>query len=631
MAFGPLMGCQAAPTAALSKTAPTPKTPAHPNIIFVLADDMGYGDLGCYGGKGVKTTNVDRLAAEGIRFTQFYVNSPLCSPSRTAFTTGQYPARWKITSYIDNRGLNESRGMAQWLDVKAPTLARSLSSAGYLTGHFGKWHMGGGRDVGEAPLITEYGFSQSLTQFEGLGDRVLPIMSAQDGKPEYKLPLGVASEKLGRGKVTWAPRSQVTTAFVNRALGFIGDAQKAGKPFFIDVWPDDVHSPFDPPQQLRGNGAKRQLYRGVVTNMDTELAPLLDAIRNNPKLRDNTLVIFASDNGPEGGAGLAGPFRGGKGELYEGGIREPLIVWGPGILPTNRKGTVNKTAVISGVDFLPSILQLAGVKDVPKGDGIDLSATFTGKVATGRTQPLFWKRPPDREGNGNQPLPDLAVRDGNWKLLVQEDGTQPHLYNLSNDEGETRDLAATQPQLVQRLSKAVLDWNHTLPAVKLLSAKDFNDATHFDLKKGDHLGRNKAPAIAKRGFAITAKFNGAAPDGVLIAQGGVAQGYTLFFDKAGNLNFLERVGGVATTITSPDPVTGSHTAIARLGSDRSLTLTVDGKVVAQGQTPALIASQPVDGLDVGSDTAGAVGPYETPNPFTGDIESVVVELEAPLD
>ncbi|BCM89687.1 arylsulfatase [Abditibacteriota bacterium] len=634
MAFGPLVGCHAAPTtgkAAPPKTATAPATPAHPNIIFVLADDMGYGDLGCYGGQGVKTPNVDRLAAEGIRFTQFYVNSPLCSPSRTAFTTGQYPARWKITSYIDNRGLNQSRGMAQWLDVKAPTVARSLASAGYMTGHFGKWHMGGGRDVGEAPLITEYGFAQSLTQFEGLGDRVLPVMSAQNGRPEYKLPLGVASEKLGRGKVTWAPRSQITTAFVNRALSFINEAQKNRKPFFIDLWPDDVHSPYDPPEQLRGNGAKRQLYRGVVTNMDTELAPLFAAIRNNPRLRGNTLVIFASDNGPEGGAGLAGPFRGGKGELYEGGIREPFILWGPGILPAKQQGTVNTTAVVSGVDFLPSILKIAGVKDIPKGDGTDLSATFTGKATTGRTQPLFWKRPPDREGNGDQPLPDLAVRDGNWKLLVQEDGTQPHLYNLATDEGETKDLATAQLQIVQRLTKAVLDWNHTLPVVKLAVVGGFNDATHFDLKKGDHLGRNQAPNVAKRGFTITTKFNAATPGGVLVAQGGVAQGYTLFFDKAGKLNFLERAGGVATTITSPDPVTGSHTVIARLGADRSLTLTIDGKVVAQGQATALIASQPVDGLDVGADTAGAVGPYDTPNPFNGDIESATIDLEAPLD
>lgn len=609
------------------RAASTPKTPAQPNILFVLADDMGYGDLACYGGQGVKTTNIDRLAAEGIRFTQFYVNSPLCSPSRTALTTGQYPARWNITSFIDNRAANQSRGMAQWLDLKAPTVARSLSNAGYMTGHFGKWHMGGGRDVGEAPLPTEYGFLQSLTQFEGLGDRVLPVMSAQDGQPETKLALGVASEKLGRGNISWVPRSQVTTSFVNRAISFIGDAEKAGKPFYVNLWPDDVHSPFDPPTPLRGDGTKRSLYRGVVTNMDAELAPIFEAIRRDPKLRDNTLVIFASDNGPEAGAGMAGPFRGGKGELYEGGVREPLIVWGPGILPANRQGTTNTTAVVSGVDFLPSLLKIAGVQQVPQSDGTDLSNTFKGQVTTGRTQPLFWKRPPDRGEAKGEILPDLSVRDGNWKLLVQEDGSEPHLYDLASDEGETKDLAAAQPQVVQRLTKLVSDWNRTLPALKV----DANDKTSFTLKNGESLGRGQSPAVARRGFTITAKFDANAQGGVVVAQGGVAQGYSLFLDKDGKLVFLVRSGRGATnaaSVVSPNAVIGAHTAIAHLGADRSLTLSLDGAVVARGQAPDLLTGQPVDGLDVGSDADGAVGPYQTPNRFTGTIESVIIELEA---
>ena len=490
-------GCGARSAA---EQAPEPKLTQKPNIIFVLADDMGYADLESYGGQGVKTPNINRLANEGIRFTQFYVNSPICSPSRTAFTTGQYPARWRITSYIDNRGANNQRGMAQWLDLQAPTVARSMSQAGYRTGHFGKWHMGGGRDVGEAPLLTEYGFDQTLTQFEGLGDRVLPIMSAQDGKPEFKLGLGVASEKLGRGKISWEPRAHVTGAFVAGALDFIKQAENADEPFYLNLWPDDVHSPFDPPQELRGDNSKRELYRGVISNMDTELGPLFDTIRNSPKLRDNTLVIFASDNGPERGAGLAGPLRGFKGELYEGGIREPLIVWGPGIIPTAKQGTVNKTAVVSGVDFLPSILKLAGVTEIPKSDGTDLSATFTGQSAAGRTQPLFWKRPPDRPGTPDEPLPDFAMREGDWKFLMREDGSQAQLYNLAKDEGETKNLAAQEPQLVQRLTKAVLDWNRTLPVVKIPAAPGFSDATHFELKKGENLGRFQAPHVAKRGF-----------------------------------------------------------------------------------------------------------------------------------
>ena len=149
------------------------------------------------GKRRIETPHVDGLAKEGIRFTQFYVDSPICSPSRTALTTGQYPARWRITSYLASRKENERRGIAQWLDPKAPTLARALREAGYTTGHFGKWHMGGQRDVGEAPLITEYGFDQTLTQFEGLGDRILPLCDNFDGKPAKQYALG--SDKLGPG------------------------------------------------------------------------------------------------------------------------------------------------------------------------------------------------------------------------------------------------------------------------------------------------------------------------------------------------------------------------------------------------------------------------------------------------
>ena len=131
-----------------------------PNIITVFIDDMGWSDLSCFDGDRVVTENIDRLASEGIRFTNFYVNSPICSPSRVALSTGQYPHRWRITSYLAARKLNRSRGVAQWLDPHAPMLARHLQSIGYATGHFGKWHMGGQRDVGEAPLITEYGFDR---------------------------------------------------------------------------------------------------------------------------------------------------------------------------------------------------------------------------------------------------------------------------------------------------------------------------------------------------------------------------------------------------------------------------------------------------------------------------------------
>ena len=355
--------------------------------------------------------------------------------------------------------------MAQWLDPKAPSLARFLKQSGYATGHFGKWHLGGGRDVGEAPLITEYGFDASLTQFEGLGDRVLPVLSAQGDQPERKMPLGVASEKLGRGQVRWVKRSEVTKAFVDGALTFIKRSANENKPFYINLWPDDVHSPFDPPQHRRGDAGKRALYHGVLETMDEQLGPLFDAIRSDPKLRDNTLVVFAGDNGPEPGAGSAGPFRGAKATLYEGGIREPFIVWGPGIVPAARRGSTNTTSVVSGIDLAPSLLGLAGVQAPAetKFDGTDLGPTLIGKAAVARTGPLFWKRPPDRPGPPRARFPDLAVRDGDWKLLVEEDGSGPQLYDLAADPRETRNLAAAHPPIVERLKQAVFAWNGTLP------------------------------------------------------------------------------------------------------------------------------------------------------------------------
>lgn len=436
-----------------------------PNILFVLIDDMGYADLSCYGEKRIQTEHLDQLAREGIRFTQFYVNAPICSPSRTALTTGQFPARWRMTSYLSDRRENERRGMPQWLDTNAPTLARTLEQGGYVTGHFGKWHMGGQRDVGEAPLITEYGFEKTLTTFEGLGDRILPLLDSFDGEPARKFKLGVASEKLGRGHVTWMDRSTVTSGFVTNALEFIKQAEKSGRPFYVNVWPDDVHSPFFPPKALRGNGSKKQLYLGVVKATDEQLAPLLDYIRQSPTLRTNTLIIVASDNGPEPGAGSAGPFRGHKANLYEGGVREPFIVWGPGLLKREACGTVNDTTVIAGVDLLPSLADLAGVHPPSnvEFDGEDLISSMLGQSRQTRSKPLFWNRPPDRAGDVNEAWPDLAIREGDWKLLMMEDGSSQQLYDLSKDPGEKHNLAKAEPETVQRLSKKLLDWRKSLP------------------------------------------------------------------------------------------------------------------------------------------------------------------------
>lgn len=435
-----------------------------PNFVLVFIDDMGWGDFSCFGNKTVETQNIDRLAEAGLRFEQFYVNSPICSPSRVAISTGQYPQRWRISSYLSNRKHNEQRGMAQWLDPKAPMLARMLKQAGYATGHFGKWHMGGQRDVGEAPLITEYGFDTSLTNFEGLGPRVLPLKDAYDGRPPRKHALG--SDKLGRGKITWQDRSLVTASFTSAALGFIKQAESQDKPFYVNVWPDDVHSPFFPPKARRGDGAKRTLYRGVLDTMDEQLGVLFDYIRNSEKLRDNTLILVCSDNGPEPGAGSAGGLRGNKTMLYEGGIRSPLVAWGPGLIDKAKAGTVNRDTYFAAIDLVPTLLAIAKVKPANpvEFDGRPLPEILLGKSKEPRDRPIFFRRPPDRDSfYGVADLPDLAVRQGRWKLLCEYDGSAPQLFDLLNDADESNNLAEEQPALVKRLTVLLLAWHQSMP------------------------------------------------------------------------------------------------------------------------------------------------------------------------
>jgi uncharacterized sulfatase len=438
-----------------------------PNIVLILVDDMGWRDLSCFGNKSVKTINIDRLADEGISFTQFYVSSPLCSPSRCGIMTGQYPQRWRITSYLDNRKRNEARGVAQWLDLSAPVLARFLQKNGYATGHFGKWHLGGQRDVGDAPLISEYGFDESLTNFEGLGSRILPLLNTFDGTPPRKHALG--SDTLGRGEIQWINRNNVTSSYVNKTLEFVKKAEQKKTPFYVNLWTDDVHSPFFPSQEFRGDGSKQARYDGVLTELDRQLAPLFDYIRESDSLRKNTLIILLSDNGPEIGAGSSQPLRGSKGMLYEGGVRSPLIVWGDGLIDSKQRGTKNQTVVFQSIDLVPSLLKITGIINDPQVtktnfDGEDFSEILLGRtIDQSRQKPIFWRRPPDRPGTEQHPLPDLALRKGAWKFLMQFDGSRQQLYNLEKDVTEKINLAESQPELVNELSQILRNWNNSLP------------------------------------------------------------------------------------------------------------------------------------------------------------------------
>jgi uncharacterized sulfatase len=436
-----------------------------PNLVVVLIDDMGWGDFSCFGNKNAQTPNVDRLAAEGVRFSQFYVNSPICSPSRCALTTGQYPQRWRITSFLNHRADNERRGVAPWLDPQAPTLARLLHGAGYATGHFGKWHLGGQRDVDDAPPIAAYGFEASLTNFEGMGAKLLPL-TLKPGDQEAGR-IWADAVRLGE-PVTWMQRSKITTGFVDAAIAFLDQAARERKPFFLNLWPDDVHGPWWPPVEKWADD-KRGKYLAVLEELDRQLGKLFDHLRATPALRDNTLLLICSDNGPEPGAGSAGPFRGSKTTLYEGGTRSSLIAWGPGLIEKGRAGTHNEASVFAAFDLVPSLLAIAGVT-APTAiafDGENLVPVLLGRSAASRSAPIFWRRPPDRKTASPalpERLPDLAVREGNWKLLCEYDGTQPQLYDLATDRGEARNVAAQHPDLVARLTAKLLAWHRAMPA-----------------------------------------------------------------------------------------------------------------------------------------------------------------------
>lgn len=435
-----------------------------PNVIVVLIDDMGWADLSCFGGKRPNTQHIDRLAKEGLKFTQFYVNSPICSPSRVALATGQYPHRWRITSYLNNRKSNEDRGVAQWLDPVAPMVSRELQRSGYATGHFGKWHMGGQRDVDDAPSIQSYGFDRSLTNFEGMGPKLLPLTM----KPEWTEPQRIweDAERLG-APVTWMQRSEITGGFVKEAMEFIDESVAAKKPFYINLWPDDVHSPFFPPLAKWGNN-KRALYRSVLDSMDEQLGKLFDHVREHASLRNNTLILLCSDNGPEFGAGTCEPFRGAKTWLYEGGVRSPLLVWGPGLMEPDAVGTTNEESVLCALDINRSLYALCDVP-LPAGttlDGEDLSRTLLGKERGSRQAAIFWRRPPDRPGFSagfQEDNPDLAIRLGKWKYYVNYDGSIPQLYNLEADLSEKENQVDREPVLVEAMHRLVMQWNEGMP------------------------------------------------------------------------------------------------------------------------------------------------------------------------
>ena len=434
---------------------PAADPPDRPNIVIVFVDDFGWGDPSCYGNTLAKTPHIDRMAAEGIRFTQGYVASPICSPSRCGLLTGQCPARWRITSYLQTKAGNRACEQADFLDPKAPSLPRMLKAAGYATAHVGKWHLGGGRDVTDAPKFAAYGYDVGLGTYES---------------PEPAATLGLKTTPWGppaKREPQQVPRHQRTEWMVDQTLAFLN--ANPGKPAFVNLWLDDTHTPFAPsPDQLERISAEKPIgpddrYKAVLVETDRQVGRLLDGAKGT-----NTLVLLIGDNGasPPLVRERSGGLRGQKLSLYEGGIRVPFITWWPGVVDG---GIVNETTVISALDLVPTLTTIGGAK-LPAGyepDGEDMTAALRGSTPK-RTKPQLWEYgrndtsfhyPNDPEHRS----PNVAVRDGDWKLLVNADGSRVELYDLSIDRNETKNVMADHPDVTKRLKDVALVWRKSMP------------------------------------------------------------------------------------------------------------------------------------------------------------------------
>jgi N-acetylgalactosamine-6-sulfatase len=437
--------------------------PGQPNILFVLADDLGWSDLGCYGNKDIKTPNLDRLAQQGALFTQFYVSAPVCSPSRAAFMTGQYPARLGIHAHFAGIKENAARAMPQFLDPATPNVAALLKRAGYATSHVGKWHLRNNvsqlsddeplDERGQGPTPAAYGFD-----FDGSGE---PWgANGPKDQPFY--------------------RAQSTARFVDETIAFI--KKHRDQPFYAQLWTLVPHARLNPtPDQLKvyahlhpggpdfPHASAAEIYYASVTDVDTQVGRLLNTL-DELGLTEKTLVVVSSDNGPEdihivnaghSGVGSTGPFRGRKRSLYEGGIRVPLIARWPGRISAAR---IDDASIVAAIDWLPTVCRLAGVSPpaTTTMDGEDISDILQHGPRV-RARPLFWETRYPVTGDAIHQSPNLAIRDANWKLLLNRDGTRLELYDVRRDPLEVANVAAVQEKIVETLSARALAWSRGLP------------------------------------------------------------------------------------------------------------------------------------------------------------------------
>lgn len=407
--------------------------PPRPNVVYILCDDLGYGDLACFGNPIVKTPNLDRLARDGMKLTHCYAAAPVCSPSRAGIITGRHPHRCGIHDFIPaNRGI--------YLKRDEVTVAQLLRSAAYRTGHVGKWHLNSKMD-GSEPTPGDHGFDHWFS-------------TQNNAAPSHENPTNFYRN----GKAVGPLKGNSSTLIVDEAIDFMRGAKD--RPFMLFVWFHAPHEPVAAPESFTRmyagiDEATRRAYLGSITLMDEEVGRLVQAL-HDLKLRQNTFLMFTSDNGPEtlnryAGAqrshGSPGPLRGMKLDMYEGGYRVPGIISWPG---KTRAGQVCAEPVC-GVDVLPTLCDLAGVA-LPKDrkfDGGSMLPIFAGESVQ-RPHSLYWQY--DRALS----VPwTMSLRQGPWKLLADAKREKFALYNLTEDPGEAQDQAKNEPKRVQDMSDAM--------------------------------------------------------------------------------------------------------------------------------------------------------------------------------
>lgn len=425
-----------------------------PNFIIIYCDDLGYGDLGCYGSETCRTPHLDALAAEGVRFTEWYSNSPVCSPSRASLLTGKYPARAGVSQILGGK-----RGTSG-LPATETTLAAALRSAGYRTALFGKWHLG----MAEENSPNAHGFDEFFGFKAGCIDFYSHIFYWEMGRG-----VNPVHDLWHNGTEVWENGRYMTELITEKAVEFVrraGDGAETA-PFLLYLAYNAPHYPMHAPKEYMDRFAHlpwdRQVMAAMIAAVDDGVGELTRALRT-AGLYDNTVIFFSSDNGPSTEArnwldgtedlyygGSAGRFRGHKASLFEGGIREPAILSYPRKLPG---GAVNGQ-MCAMMDIVPTFLALAGIPDETRDtDGTNLWPMLSGAEKPPPERTMFWEY-----------AGQLAVRQGRWKLVLNgkldfsRTAADPvHLSDLSADPGERENLAGQHPELVRQLAEEAKVW-----------------------------------------------------------------------------------------------------------------------------------------------------------------------------